>query len=122
MGQREPNSSDHVVRNLVIQVLSEQEKGGRKGTAESPTGSLWSEADWTKSFGQLANYSSIPLAIFASTDSMSRGGFRLEGSPRTTVRNVTSPRAQGAAEGQRPSNRESDRDRFEERISEQELE
>ncbi|CAK9046219.1 Retrovirus-related Pol polyprotein from transposon opus [Durusdinium trenchii] len=52
MGQREPNSSDHAVRNLVIRVLSEQEKGGRKGTAQSPTGSLlWSEADWIKSFG-----------------------------------------------------------------------
>ena len=56
MGQRKPDSNDRTLRELVIRVLSEQERAGRKGTAENPTASqLWSEDDWARNFGQLAS-------------------------------------------------------------------
>ena len=72
MGQRKPDSNDRSVRELVMRVLAEQEKGGRKGTVESPTGSqLWSEDDWVRSFGQLA--SPKPPWQYASTDGCQYG-------------------------------------------------
>ena len=72
MGQRKPDSHDRSVRELVMRVLAEQEKGGRKGTVESPTGSqLWSEEDWVRSFGQLA--SPKPPWQYASTDGCQYG-------------------------------------------------
>ncbi|CAK9015546.1 Retrovirus-related Pol polyprotein from transposon opus [Includes: Protease [Durusdinium trenchii] len=72
MSQRKPDSNDRSVRELVMRVLAEQEKGGRKGTVESPTGSqLWSEDDWVRSFGQLA--SPKPPWQYASTDGCQYG-------------------------------------------------